>query len=210
MYTKNLEHLLRLLQVSRQSGLLIVEPPEQERVLWQGQFWLVEGTIRACQIYQKADMQVVLRNDDAIRWLIAQGRLSWRMEEGEQVPSTFLPALPQPGGTTKERSEIDLGLQETISSGSRETVSSGSREIISSGPGEAISSGAEERVVWIPQRTARGAQTIAQSLGSFEHIQVFTLVNGQNTVEGIARLVRKPPGNILRILYDLRSTGLIK
>jgi hypothetical protein len=124
------------------------------------------------------------------------------MEEGEQVPSTFLPALPQPGGTTKERSEIDLGLQET--------VSSGSREIISSGPGEAISSGAEERVVWIPQRTARGAQTIAQSLGSFEHIQVFTLVNGQNTVEGIARLVRKPPGNILRILYDLRSTGLIK
>jgi hypothetical protein len=202
VYTKNLEHLLRLLQVSRQSGLLIVEPPEQERALWQGQFWLVEGTIRTCQIYQMSDMRVVLRNDDAIRWLIAQGRLSWRMEEGEQGPSTILPALPQPGGNTKHESEIDLVSRETISSGPRETISSGPRETISSGP--------QERVVWVPQRTARGAQIVAQSLGSFEHIQVFTLVNGQNTVEGIARLVRKPPGNILRILYDLRSAGLIK
>lgn len=210
MYTKNLEHLLRLLQVSRQSGLLIVEPPDQERVLWQGQFWLVEGTIRRCQIYQKSDMQVVLSNDDAIRWLIAQGRLSWRMEEGEQVPPTFLPALPQPKGSTKERSEMVLGLQETISSEAQEILSSGPREIVSSGPREALSSGSEERTVWIPQRTAKGAQTIAQSLGSFEHIQVFTLVNGHNTVEGIARLVRKPPENIARILYDLRSAGLIR
>jgi hypothetical protein len=155
-------------------------------------------------------MRVVLSNDDAIRWLIAQGRLSWRMEEGDQVPPPLLPALPQPKGSTKEKSETVLGLQETISSGSQEILSSGPREVVSSGPREALSSGSEERTVWIPQRTAKGAQTIAQSLGSFEHIQVFTLVNGHNTVEGIARLVRKPPENIARILYDLRSAGLIR
>ncbi|HEX4206591.1 MAG TPA: DUF4388 domain-containing protein, partial [Ktedonobacteraceae bacterium] len=168
MYTKNLGQLLRLLQASRQSGLLTVESAEQDGATWQGRFWLVEGNVTACQVYKKADGQVLLSNDEAMRWLLVQGKLNWRLEEeAQQFPDTLLPTLPQRRGPTWD-GQNDIGRHRTVS-----PVPLG-------------------QPTWMPRRTSKGMQTQARSLGSLEHLQVFTLVNGHNTVEGIARLLRKP------------------
>jgi predicted transcriptional regulator len=67
-----------------------------------------------------------------------------------------------------------------------------------------------EQTAWIPRRTLKGTQTSAKSLNSLEYFQVFILVNGQNSVEGIARLLRQPSEIISRILNDLRKAGLIE
>jgi hypothetical protein len=185
VYTKNLEQLLRLLRSSRQSGLLTVESAEQDGLLWQGQFRLVEGNVTACQVCKRVDGQVLLRNDEAVRWLIAQGKLNWHLEEGVQSPDTLLPVLPL------RTSAIGEGKNGTGTYG-------------------ALSPSPMEQTGWIPRRTLKGTQMSAKSLKSLEYFQVFTLVNGHNTVEGITQLLRKPPHVISRILNDLRDAELIE
>jgi hypothetical protein len=174
VYTRNLENLLRLLQTSRQNGLLIVESAEQNGAPWQGQLLLVDGNVKACQVFRKADRQILFTNEEAVRWLIAQGKLNWNLEKEVQFPTTLSPTLQQPGSTAEERKN------------------------------DASRSG------WIPRRTSKGMQLSGKSLTSLEHLQVFTLVNGQNTMEGITRLLRKPPDTILRILNELRDADIIE
>lgn len=186
MYTKDLEHLLRILQVSRQSGLLTVELAEQEEAHWQGWFRLVEGKVTACQVTRKADGHVLLSNEEALRWLITQGKLNWSLqEEGGQLPGNLLPSLLPPGSATGE-------------------IKSNTGNLRANAPTFRGKPG------WIPRRTLKGMHLLPQSLASLEHRQVFTLVNGQNSVEGIARLLRKLPDNIYRILNELRSAGMIE
>ncbi|MBV9230711.1 MAG: hypothetical protein JOZ18_15485 [Chloroflexi bacterium] len=185
MYTKNLEQLLRLLRSSRQSGLLTVESAEPDGALWQGQFRLIEGNVVACQVCKRVDGQVLLRNDEALRWMIAQGKLNWHLEEGVQTPETLLPALPPRASATGE--------------GKNGTGMHG-----------AFSPSSAEQTGWIPRRTLKGSQISAKSLKSLEYFQVFTLVNGHNSVEGITRLLRKPSHVVSSILYDLRDAGLIE
>jgi hypothetical protein len=184
VYTRNLENLLRLLQTSRQSGLLIVESAEPNGALWQGQLMIADGNVRACQVFRKADRQLLYANEDALRWLIAQGKLNWNLEKDVQFPIALSPALPQPGSTTEEK----------------KNDTSRSAYLRATG----------EQTGWIPRRTAKGMQLSGKSLASIEHLQVFTLVNGQNTIEGISRLLRKPPETISRILNELRNAGFIE
>jgi hypothetical protein len=190
VYTKNLEQLLRLLQVSRQSGLLVVEAAEQGDAPWQGRVRLAEGKVMACQVCMKADGQVLLSNDEALRWLTTQGRLNWELEEGDQLPDILLPPLPPQGRTTGER---------------RSTTQTNNTGVFGT-----VFPTPTERSGWIPRRTSKGQQISAQSLRPIEYLQVFTLVNGHNSVEGITRLLRKPAADISRILHDLRSAGLIE
>jgi hypothetical protein len=182
VYTKNLEQLIQFLQVSRQQGLLTVEPVEPEVVYWQGQMHLVEGNVVACRVIKKADRQVLLINDEARRWLSTQGKLNWQLEATQQAD---LSSSSQP----LRQSRI-----------SARQNHSGPLERIGATP---IQPG------WIPQRTGKGMLTPAQSLDSLESLQVFTLVNGQNTVEGIARILRKPIQVITPTLERLRRAGLI-
>lgn len=187
MYTKNFEQLLRLLQVSKQSGLLTVEKAEQDESLWQGQIRLVEGNITTCLVWKKTDGQVLLRDDMAIRWLISQGKLNWQIEENVQAPGTFSSTSPLPGNVIERP-----------------------RENIRPRPLPPSLQAPQLPSAWTPQRTQKGLQTQTRSLGSLEHLQVFILVNGQNTAEGIARLLRKPPERVNRLLMDLRVAGLIE
>jgi len=185
VYTRNLENLLRLLQTSRQSGLLIVESAEPNGALWQGQLMIADGNVRACQVFRKADRQLLYTNEEALRWLIAQGKLNWNLEKDVQYPTMLSPMLQQPGNPAEERKN-----------------DSGTRSGYLRTPGE--------RTGWIPRRTAKGMQFSGKSLASIEHLQVFTLVNGQNSIEGIARLLRKQPDTITRILNELRDAGFIE
>lgn len=187
MYTRNLENLLRLLQTSRQSGLLLVESAESNGALWQGQLMLVDGTVRACQVFRKADRQLLYTNEDALHWLLAQGKLNWNLEKDVQFPMMMSPMLQQPGSPTEEKKN--------------ETGPHHSGYLLRA-PGE--------RTAWIPRRTTKGMQFSGKALSSIEHLQVFTLVNGQNTIEGISRLLRKPPDTIVRILNELRDSGFIE
>jgi hypothetical protein len=182
VYTKNLEQLLRLLRASRQSGLLIVEPSDAGVGLWQGLFHLVEGTVAGCQVKSKEDGRVRLSGDEALQWLMTQGKLEWRMEEKVQFPDGI---QPSPGQSKSAPLEERGG----------------------SGPIERVTSG---YLRWIPKRTQKGLKTSAQTLGSFEHLQVFTLINGQNSVEGITRILRKPEPGVVSILQELKSAGLIE
>ena len=185
MYTRNLENLLRLLQTSRQSGLLIVESAEPNGALWQGQLMIVDGNVRACQVFRKADRQVLHTNEEALRWLVAQGKLNWNLEKDVQLPMVLSPMQQPPGNPTEERKN-----------------ESGAHSGYLRAPGE--------RAGWIPRRTAKGMQFSGKSLASIEHLQTFTLVNGQNTIEGISRILRKPPDTIARILNELRDAGFIE
>ena len=63
---------------------------------------------------------------------------------------------------------------------------------------------------WIPWHTGKCMVTSAQSLKSLEELQVFILVNGQNTIKGIMRILRKPSDAVVRILESLRTAGLIE
>jgi hypothetical protein len=186
VYTRNLENLLRLLQTSRQSGLLIVESAEPNGALWQGQLMIADGMVRACQVLRKTDRQLLYTNEEALRWLIAQGKLNWNLEKDVLFPTALSPQLQQSGRLADERKD--------------ETGPHNSGDLRA----------ARERPGWIPRRTAKGLQFSGKSLASIEHLQVFTLVNGQNTVEGISRLLRKPPETILRILNELRASGFIE
>lgn len=109
MYTKDFASLLELLSVSGQSGMLIVEQPEYEGIPWQAQLTLVEGKVTSCLLCNKVAGRVLLRDAEVTRWLSAQGKLYWRLEEiaqnqAEQLsqatvsPSTdtVFPAQPAP------------------------------------------------------------------------------------------------------------------
>jgi hypothetical protein len=113
VYTKDFASLLELLSVSGQSGMLIVEQPEYEGIPWQAQLTLVEGKVISSLLSSKADGRVLLRDAEVIRWLSAQGKLYWRLEEDAQnqagqlpqaavspSPDAVFPAQPVPRFTT--------------------------------------------------------------------------------------------------------------
>ncbi len=97
VYTKDLTFLLRLLQSSKQSGILLVEAPggAQQGLSWQGQFQLENGTVKSCMVLDMKNRLVLFSNDEAVNWLISQGRLEWRIEENAQPTSPLPPSLPQ-------------------------------------------------------------------------------------------------------------------
>jgi hypothetical protein len=188
VYTKHLEQLMRLLQASRRSGILTIEDPERDRTGWQGKIRLVEGNVTACYILRKTDGQILQTNDEALRWLMSREKLYWDLEEGDYTTDALLSTPPVEQNMTRE------GMYDTGTA-------------IGTQPLPAAPAGQNS---WIPRRTMKGTATTAQSLGSFEYIQVFTLVNGHNTLEGLARILRKPPHQVMRILETLRDAGLIE
>ena len=110
MYTKDITALLRLLWTSKQSGMLAVEPFEQHGSSWQGLFHLDKGTVKSCVVRNKADGRVLLSNDEAIHWLISQGKLNWNLEENvhQQNPPPVSSLLPPPEEVQGNRQPDDI------------------------------------------------------------------------------------------------------
>ena len=182
MYTKDITFLLRLLQTSKQSGVLFVEPFGQQESSWQGLFQLENGVVQSCFIRRKADGQVGLRNDDALRWLTTQGRLEWRLDEQASFPGASPPALPAP----EQSRSVQRPFQERAPA--------------------AVWGNQLER---IPQRTQKGKVVPVNALASRDHRQVFALVDGRRTIGEIVALLHKPPEAVISMLEQLRAIGLI-
>ena len=101
--TKDLASLLQILQTSRASGELWVTPLEleQNKVPWQGRLQLLDGHINACQVQNMLNRQVLLRNEEALQWLMnsQHGKLEWSLGEDNPSPTgQFLSLLPTPSG----------------------------------------------------------------------------------------------------------------
>lgn len=182
MYTKDITALLRLLWTSKQSGMLFVEPFEQHESSWQGLFHLDKGTVKSCAVRNKADGRVLLSNDEAIRWLISQGKLNWNLEEGAQPQNLSAPLLPPPEEVHHHRQPDE------------HTAPSFARN---------------NQLERIPKRTQKGDALQLHAFASREHRQVFTLVDGRRTVEEIISLLHKSPAAVLSILQELQAAGFI-
>ncbi len=131
MRTKDLDSLLQLLHVSGRSGILTVEPPGlSEGEIWQGEFFLTQGNISSCVVRRKRDGRTLLQGVEALRWLTAQGRLDWWMEEqaisagssGSSMSNSGLPLPVQrvtpvapPSASVPRRTS--LGFQKSMSEG---------------------------------------------------------------------------------------------
>lgn len=182
MYTKDITFLLRLLQTSKQSGVLFVEPFGQQEALWQGLFQLENGVVQSCFLRKKADGQIALRNDEALRWLTTQGKLEWRLDEEARFPGAPLSSLPAPEESRRVQRPVEA-------------------------PPPPVFWG--NQLGSIPQRTQKGKLVPVNALASRDHRQVFALVDGRRTVEEIVHLLHKPPDAVMQMLEQLRAIGLI-
>lgn len=182
MYTKDITALLRLLWTSKQSGMLFVEPLEQHGPSWQGVFHLDKGTVKSCVVRTPADGHVLLSNDDAIRWLIGQGKLNWNLEEDVQQHNPSVPLLPTPENGQQHRQPDDYA-----------------RPVVPP----------QNQLDRIPKRTQKGDALPLNAFASREHRQVFTLVDGRRTIDEIISLLHKSPAAVLAILQELQTAGLI-
>jgi len=188
VYTKDLTFLLRLLHTSKQSGILFVEALEQSRLNgmdWQGQFQLENGIVKSCLVRNKADGQVLRRNEEAVYWLTQQGKLAWHMEEQVQSTGALLPALPQSKEALREQLQDDAAED----------------------PQPPLAW--EKQLKAIPLRTFSGNNAPVSAFASREQRQVFALVDGRRTIEEIVHLLHKHPDAVVRILHELQLKGFI-
>jgi len=197
VYTKDLTFLLRLLQSSKQSGILFVEAPEQDGAndsSWQGQFQLENGVVKFCKVLDTRKGSVLFINDEAINWLISQGRLKWRIVEEDiqplikMLPASSMPSNPTPS-TIQPYERIQVDRQSTDSMQASLLWEKRRREVF--------------------QRTLRGNSALVNAFPSRDHRQVFALVDGRRNIEEIVQLLHKPPDVILRLLQELYMAGFI-
>jgi hypothetical protein len=213
--TKDLTNILQIMQTSRQSGALTVEPLEQDGIPWQGYFRLVDGQITTCQISNKMNAQIVLRGEDALRWTTNtnHGKLAWFLKEDVQSADISLPLLPPPRGNVTKKEHDDTNKQDThfvMRSNSRSIpqitppTRSNTTPYPSAGRRELPAPGT------IPKRTKPGMYTPGNTLTSRDHRQVFSLIDGHKSIEEIAHLLHKPSGLIARILIELKTMNLVE
>jgi hypothetical protein len=183
MYTKDLSFLLRLLQTSRQSGILFVEAATPNASLpWQGKFQIESGVVRSCAVFNRQNGKVLFTNDQAISWLILQGRLVWHIEEEDQSSNSM-----QSSPTFDEKRRGGYKEEESI----------------------LLSPIWEKRRKEVFTRTQRGDRSPVNAFPSRDHRQVFALVDGRRSIEEIVRLLQKPPEAILKLLQELQNAGFI-
>ena len=198
--TRDLANLLKLMQTSRQSGDLTIEPAVQDEIPWRGRLGLVDGQVTSCQVAHKVSGQVLLSNDEALRWLLNayQGKLVWNVEESASPPKAFLPFnSTQTESTrnayTRENEATDYLTEEEDFS--RFPTNIGSQNN------------------WfgkIPRRTRRGELVPASSITSREHRQIFALIDGRRTTAEIAQLLHKPLDTLIHLLNELKAAELIE
>jgi hypothetical protein len=183
VFTKNLSFLLQLLRTSKQSGMLVVEPPGSHKSSWLGQFHLDKGVVVTCVIRNKADGRVLLSNDEAVRWLGSQGGLEWYLEEEQVPPPEEAPPLrPAPEQIRSEQHRDPAALLPAMW---------------------------KNQMRAIPRRTEKGKDVPLSTFASRDLRQVYTLIDGRRTIEEIVVLLHKPPDVIIRVLQVLHAAGFI-
>lgn len=181
MYTKDFNSLLNLLDVSQQSGTLLVEIPGKG---WQAEMQLENGKPLSCVLVAIADGRVLLQGMQAIQWLSGIGELQWRLEEG-RLPTSGAP-LARPSNAIpyadRQTGKVDPGY-------SSQTSQNGSLHIF-------------------PRRLNRHG--VVDSSWARDMRRVFALIDGTRSLEEIARLLHKSSEEVLSILQELASQGFIQ
>jgi hypothetical protein len=217
--TRDLTNILQLMQTSRQSGDLTVEPLEQDGIPWQGYFRLVDGQITSCQIRNKTNGQVVLRGEEALRWAInaRHGKLAWSLEEDVQSSDLSIPLLPPPRGKATGEDHQDKNRQDTDpyhtarnTSGSLSPITPPKQNNNPPSNPPPPAAQREPAPGTIPKRTKPGMFTPGNTLTSRDHRQVFSLIDGRKSIEEIANLLHKPSGFVARIVMDLKTMNLVE
>lgn len=213
--TRDLANLLQLMQTSRQSGDLIIEAPADGETSWQGRLRLVDGQITLCQVRAKTDGRFLLRDSEAVRWLISseRGKLQWSLEESSPLPETFLPILPTTADAGRdEHNNINKSDPYPIvpnNSNARNTY----LPLRNNADASRSYSNANEQNIQpgvILKRTELGNKAPGLVLSSRDLRQVFALVDGRRTVEEIVRLLHKSPDSVVRLLNELKAAKLLE
>lgn len=76
MQTNDFASLLQLLNLSQQSGTLIVSRQEE---VWQARLHLRDGKWLDCSLLNKRNGQMLLDGEQAIYWLSQKGILEWQL-----------------------------------------------------------------------------------------------------------------------------------
>jgi hypothetical protein len=152
---------------------------------WQGQFQLENGLVLSCLVCAKTDGQILLVNDEAIRWLTAQGRLEWQIEELTSQANQFLLPPPQYPARTREQPDTTPAI-----------------------PALPVASW-EKQYKGVPIRAIQGNNAPLSAFSSREERQVYALIDGRRSVEEVIRLLHKPPELVMRVLQDLQAKGFI-
>jgi hypothetical protein len=209
MHTKDLASLLQLLDLSGQSGRLIIQPPgtTEGEGEWVAILRLAEGTVVSCQIQRSVDGVTLSHGQVAMQWLMGLGQLTWTLEE-----EPVRPLSPQSSETGWQQNRIgqrsqplpsqpdwqqNTGTQRSQSLSSQNNRWPQNEQIPQQNGG-----------YYIPQRTAGGAMPI-NGQWSREQRMVFALIDGRRSLIEIAQLLRRSPQVVEQIMYELRVAGWI-
>lgn len=192
MYTEHVSHLLSLLDLSAQTGLLSLSPQEDPGAgPWRAYCELVEGKVMTCKVCQVSDQRVLAGGSLALAWLKAQGGMYWQVEEGsgplsvqtevQQQRGVFGRGIP-PGRITITANQLRTSPPPSFPQDSQ-----------------------------MPRRTLLGQKIANLSSWSRLQRQVFALVDGERSLVEIAQLLaNRSFKEVEEALKALRAAGYIE
>jgi hypothetical protein len=180
VYTKDFASLLQLLDLSAQSGTLIVEC---EGETWQAVLPLRDGKLLSCRIVDVPSSRTLLSGDQAIDWLSQRGELRWSLQESSPPP--YFPASPS--GRFREQS-------------------SQRKSAINAMDDAQESSTRAFRLIPLRANTSSG---IILDQWPRDILRVFALIDGVRSLAEIAMLLRRPLAELVPIFRELAAKGFI-
>lgn len=190
--TDRLADVIQVLQLGQKTGKLIVERSDNS-IFEQGLITFVNGQITQVRVNQ-------LRGADALSWL-----RSWR-----HCHFTFL-VEQNPGvlGILRQMPPLEYPPPGQIMTPLPPTSSSASLD-----PQQAPSTEAT-LTPWLvapyPVRHIEEGIRLIERLGlSRAHRHLFLLIDGRRTVKELIRLIAYTPGDVLKLLLDLKRAGVIQ
>ena len=185
MYTKNLASVLQVLNLSRQNGVLQINPLQGSDTVWYAFLILNNGIATGCQIV--SDTGTLLRDGpEALLWLTSQNELSWSL------------ALP---GSSPSRESSSILSQQNYRGNTHATEDTAFARILPTQTGTATGK---------LRRTALGKQLGSNAIQSRTQRHIFNLIDGRKTPEEIAELLHKTPTEVRQVLNDLYIRGFIE
>lgn len=190
--TDRLADVIQVLQLGQKTGQLIVERSDNS-IFEQGLITFVNGQITQVRVNQ-------LRGADALNWL-----RSWR-----HCHFTFLvEQKPGPPGTLLQTPPLGYLAPDQIMVPLLPTSSSASLYLQQTPSTEATPT------AWFvapyPVRHVEKGIRLIERLGlSRTHRHLFLLIDGKRTVKELIRLMAYTPGDVLKLLLDLKRAGVIQ
>lgn len=84
MYGNDLHEILRMLQGTQQPWVVHLEGSATEedgsKLPWQAELFFVEGRVTTCHVSRRVDGHLLLKDQEALRWLVSLQRFAWSLE----------------------------------------------------------------------------------------------------------------------------------